>query len=473
MRIDCDPSITKEISEKFKFKVPNYKFMNAYRFGSWDGSISLYKPKIKALYIGLLEDLKSFCRENEYDLEIDPELLDTEYSEQECKEFLESLNAKFKPKPHQIKALINCIRKNRLLCVSPTASGKSFIIYLLLQHFKEQRKLIIVPTIDLVNQMKADLSEYDLDGNMESTIQQIMGGETKKISGNVVISTWQSIYKLPKTWFDQFDVIIGDEVHRFTAKSLSEMMEKTETTKYKFGLTGTLDGTLTNEMVLKGFFGPVLIVTTHKKLEDSKDVAKIKIKSIVLKYPEELRKSVRNAKYQDEINFIFANKSRNNFIKNLALSLKGNTLITFSRVDAHGIPLFESIKKKVGDTTPVYLIHGKIDKEERQEVRKIVDTHENSITVASVKIFSTGINIPHLHNIIFASPSKSRITVFQSIGRVLRITDSKTTCTLYDIVDDLSYKKWRNYSVRHYSERARMYIEEQLSFKQYDVDIKG
>lgn len=469
-KIICEPGVFRELKDHFTFTVPNFKFMNAYRFGGWDGKISMIHLNKKTLKVGLLERLKQFCKDNKYEIEVDPELSDSEFSLSEAQDFFKTLNAKFEPKDYQIDAFVQCIRKNRGLFVSPTASGKSFIIYMLSEYFSPLRKLIIVPTINLVNQMRSDFIDYDLDKCIGDDIQIIKGGETKKITANIVISTWQSIYKMPQEWFDQFGVVVGDEAHLCKADSLTKIADKLVNCKYRFGFTGTLSGMLTDQLVIEGSFGSTYVVTTTKKLMDTGDVSTIKVKSIVLNYPEEIRKSVKGGNYADEIRYLFSNSKRNNFIKNLALSLKGNTLITFSRVEEHGIPLFELIKNKAD--VPCYLVHGKIDGEEREDIRKIINTHKDSITCASIKTFSTGVNIPELDNIIFASPSKSRITVMQSIGRTLRKTERKNKCTLFDISDNLSYKKWRNYTLLHHIERVKMYISEELEYKIYEVEIK-
>ena len=468
VKILCSPAVSMEMSEWFTFTVPGYKFMPAYRFSGWDGKIRLYNRKTSQIYAGLVQDIVERCQKENYTVELDPELAETAYSVTEAKDFFESLNAKYKPKEYQARAFIQAIRANRGLFVSPTASGKSFIIFMLMKYF-QGNKLIIVPTVNLVNQMSSDFIDYDLAGKIGNDIHIIKAGADKNANRLIVVSTWQSIHKLPKEWFNKFKVVVGDECHLFKANCLTSIMEKMVQTKYRYGLTGTLDGSLTNEMVLRGLFGKVHQVTTTKALMDSGDVAKLKIKAIVLKYDEAVCKAVKGGNYQDELAFLFAHEKRNEFIKKLALSLKGNTLIIFSRVQDHGVPLYESLKTMTD--LPVYTVHGGVDGDEREDIRKIVNSHENSITVASAGTFSTGVNIPNLNNIIFASPSKSRVRVMQSIGRGLRKSDMKNNCTLFDIADDLSYKKWKNYTLLHFVERIKMYIAEQFEFKQHNVRI--
>lgn len=468
IKVDCNDSIAMELSNEFVFTVENYKFMNAYKFGGWDGKIRLFNLNKKTLYTGLKDKLIKYLSEQGYEYSLDSELNDVEYSAYDAKEFTDSFNTPFKMKDYQLKAFIAAIRKRRGLFISPTGSGKSFLIYNLMRAH-EGRKLLIVPNILLLNQMLSDFKEYDLDKSIIKNIQFIKEGQTKEITKEITVSTWQSIYKLPKKWFDQFNVLVGDEAHLFSADALKGIMEKADKIPHKFGVTGTLNGSKLHAMVLEGLFGPIKIVAKTKDLMDSGDLAKLKIKSILLKYPDSVKKQVKGLSYHDEMDFLFNNEKRNKFIEKLALSLEGNTLIIFSKID-HGKALYESINLK--NKNPSYLIYGAIDGDEREEIRKIVNTHKTSIICGSSKTTSIGLNIPNLNNIIFTSPSKALITVMQSIGRGTRVTPLKNSFTLYDIADDLSWKKHQNYTLKHYFERIKMYITEKLEYKQYNVGIK-
>ena len=177
--------------------------------------------------------------------------------------------------------------------------------------------------------------------------------------------------------------------------------------------------------------------------------------------------------YEDEIQFLITNDRRNKFIKNLSLELKGNTLILFSRVDTHGKPLYELINSHVSDNRKIFFVHGGVDTSEREAVREITEKENNAIIIASYGTFSTGINIKNLHNVIFASPSKSRIRNLQSIGRVLRKGNNKTKATLYDIADDISYKSRRNYTLNHLIERIKVYNEENFNYDIVNIPLKN
>jgi superfamily II DNA or RNA helicase len=130
------------------------------------------------------------------------------------------------------------------------------------------------------------------------------------------------------------------------------------------------------------------------------------------------------------------------------------------------------IKEKVKERK-VFFVDGDVETEIREEIRKIMETENDAIVVASFGTFSTGTNIRNLHNIIFASPSKSRVRNLQSIGRGLRQSDGKEMATLYDIADDLRHKKRMNFTLQHFVERVKIYNEEKFPFKIYNIGLKN
>jgi superfamily II DNA or RNA helicase len=320
----------------------------------------------------------------------------------------------------------------------------------------------------LVSQLASDFADYGFQS--DEHVHRIYSGQDKQTDKPITISTWQSIYKLPKEFFEQFDVVIGDEAHLFKAKSLTSIMGKLKKCKYKIGFTGTLDGTETNKLVLEGLFGAAKRVVTTSELIDSKYLAAFKIKCLLLKYPEDTCKLIKSFDYQAEIDWIVRCPQRNNFIKNLALSLTGNTLLLFQFVEKHGDVLYDLIKKSTDRN--VYFVSGRVEGDEREQIRKIVETEKDAIIVASSGTFSTGVNIRNLHNVIFSSPSKSRVRNLQSIGRVLRRSETKTDAVLYDIADDFSIKSWRNHTLNHFIERTKIYNDEKFKFKVYPVNLK-
>ena len=465
-KIVCDPGLAHEIADYFTFDVPGAKFTPQFRNKVWDGKIRLFNPMVSLLYCGLRQHLEQFCKSRDYTVEYEGSFGDTEFSLHEANTFVSKLAPKHAPRDYQMESFVHAVRKRRGLLLSPTGSGKSLIIYLLSCYYRS-KTLVIVPTTSLVHQMASDFEDYGLPKGM---IHKIMSGQEKSTNAPFVISTWQSIYKMPKSFFQQFKVVIGDEAHLFKAKSLISIMSKLTDCKHKFGFTGTLDGTQTNKLVLEGLFGPVRKVTTTADLMEQKHLATLSIKCLLLKYPNDVKQIASNYDYQDEMDFLVRNEKRNAFIKNLALSLEGNTLLLFQYVEKHGKVLHDLIAKEAIDRN-VYFISGAIDGEKRDEIRKIIEIQTNAIVVASYGTSSTGINIRNLSNVVFASPSKSRVRNLQSIGRGLRTTETKTSAILYDIADDLSWKSSRNHTLNHFIERVKIYNSEQFKYKVYNIEL--
>ena len=419
-------------------------------------------------YAGLVQNISKFAKSRNYEVEVDPDLIHTyQITDDLLKSFLEYCKLKITPRDYQIEAFRHAVSKNRAVFLSPTASGKSLIIYLITRYYNE-KTLIVVPTTSLVSQLATDFAEYGFDSG--SKVHSIYAGQDKQTDKPITISTWQSIFKMHRTWFDQFKLVIGDEAHQFKAKSLTSIMEKLYECPYRFGFTGTLDGSLTNETTLEGLFGPVEKVTTTSKLMEQGHVAELKIKNLILQYKPEIRKQCKDYDYQTEIDFLVRYEPRNRFITNLASSLKGNSLVLYQFVDKHGKVLYDMISKKNTDRKMFY-IHGGVDAEDREEVRAIVEKENDAIIVASYGTFSTGINIRNLHNVVFASPTKSRIRTLQSIGRGLRTTEGKNNVTIYDIADDLKYKTHTNFTLQHLVERLEIYNSENFNYKIYNMEI--
>lgn len=457
-----------ELSEFFKFRAPNFQFNPKYKNGWWDGYIRLYNAREKTIYCGLVYYIEKFARERDYKIEYQYDNSDDEFSVKEANEFINTLNIPFAPRDYQLKSFIHGVRKRRTILLSPTASGKSFIIYLLARYYN-LKTLLVVPNVALVNQMYTDFQEYGFDS--EKHIHRVYSGKEKKTEKKITISTWQSLYKLDESFFDDYDVVIGDEVHTFKAKSLIKIMENLVNTKYRFGFTGTLDESETNKLTLEGLFGEVYSVTTTKELIDSNHLSQFQIKALVLKHNKDARNHVsRKCKeYDDEIKYIISSPARNKFIKNLSLSLEGNTLVLYRFVEKHGKVLYDMLRN---ERKNVFFVHGGVNGETRNGIRQAVESMNDAIIVASYGTFSEGINIKNLHNIVFASPYKSKIKNLQSIGRALRQGSNKEEAVLYDIVDDFSNGKRKNHAVNHFMNRIEIYNNEQFDYKIYNIGLK-
>ena len=468
VKVDCPDHIDMELSEYFTFFVPGYKFMPSYKNKTWDGKIRLYKLRNKTIYKGLITEIQNFAQERGYEMVYEDDLDETNaYSLQEANDFFDGLGLpeRFSKRDYQVESFAHCVRENRALFVSPTGSGKSLMIYALLRYYNA-KTLIIVDSLNLLLQMFSDFAEYGFDS--DKYVHTISAGKDKVSDKPIIVSTWQSAARMPREWFDQFDLVIGDECHKFKAKELTRIMESLQNCKLRFGFTGSLDGTYCNKLVLQGLFGSHRQIVTTKDLQDQGTLAALEIKAITLDYPLELKKIYCRAIYEEEISFLFNHPRRNAFLCNLALSRKGNTMLMFRRLE-HGEMLYKYLKAKA--KVPVYYVSGQVKGSEREAVRQIVNKHKDSIVVASTGVFSTGVNIPNIHNIIAATPTKSQILLLQSIGRGLRKTEEKSVCTFFDISDDLQYKSRINHTLKHYSERVKIYLAQKFNYQLFRVKL--
>lgn len=474
IKLNCEPHVLYELQPYFTFEVESAKFMSQYRSRHWDGKIRLLSTHTGEIYAGLLPKVVDKLSNHNYSYKFkenkfygNPFEINETISYEGVKDYMKSI-CSHSPREYQVEGVYDALRHNRKLLISPTASGKSLMIYALVRYYvdKGQKILLVVPTTSLVEQMYKDFQDYGWD--VDSYCHRIYSGREKTNEYPVTITTWQSIYKLERSFFEDYNCIIGDEAHLFKSKSLIEIMTKLHHAKYRFGFTGTLDGTQTHKWVLEGLFGPSYKVTRTDELMKQGHLSQLDIQCLVLKHSPQKFET-----YEDEIQYLISHEQRNKFITNLSLDLKGNTLVLFSRVETHGCILYEKINNNKRDDRKVFFVHGGVDTEERELVREITERENNAIIVASYGTFSTGINIKNLHNVIFASPSKSRIRNLQSIGRVLRKGNNKTKAVLYDVADDCTYNSRKNYTLNHLIERIKIYNEENFNYEIITIQLKN
>ena len=477
LQLSCEKHIAYELNEYFSFKIPNAQFHPKVKARMWDGKIRLFNIQTGQLYFGLLPYLKEWTKKHSYQVQTD--IIDakplTGLDIESIKEFFDSLNlycknVKITPRDYQIASFMECVKNDRVLLLSPTSSGKSLVIYSLIRWYQKfldnDKMLIVVPTTNLVSQMYGDFGDYsshDKNWNVEKYCHKIYSGKEKNTKEQIYISTWQSLYRLPKEYFEQFSLIVGDEAHLATADSLKGILEKSTFCRYRFGTTGTLKDSKCNKLMLEGLFGKTYTAITSKQLMDDKHISKLNIQCLQLEYPEEERETMKKATYQEEINFIVTHRKRNNFICNLALEQKGNTLILFNYVEKHGKVLEKMLMDK-DSNRQIFFIAGETDVEQREAIRKATEEEKNAIIVASSGVLSTGVNIKNLQYLIFAHPYKAKVRNLQSIGRVLRLDDKNNKAVLYDIIDDLHWKKYENYGLKHWKERLDIYLKEKFDY---------
>jgi superfamily II DNA or RNA helicase len=475
--IKTEKGVKQELRDYFSFMIPGAEYMPLFKRRIWDGKIRLFDILSSTLPRGLKSYLSKFCKDRQYTLNIKESKNPLCITEEKLLDFYNTLKVSVKKQrvkmhPHQSQAILHAINAHRCVIISPTGSGKSLIIYVLLRYLlsviKSDRKiLVLVPTVGLVTQMETDFFDYsktDPSWLSRKYIHKISAGLEKDSNKQVIVSTWQSIYKLPREWFDQFDAIFFDECHQAKAESINLIGQKLTKAWFRIGTTGTLDQTQAHRLSIEGILGPAVQFIQTKSLMNKGLLATLAVDCIVLKYTDQEKQDMKKQKYPDEIKTIISNTRRNEFVKELAIHTKGNTLILFNYVEGHGKPLHALIEA-AGTDKKVYLIHGKTESEARESIRRIVDTQTNAILVASYGTTSTGINIVNIDNLILASPTKSVIRLLQSIGRGLRVSSKKKTLKVYDIVDDLCYKSYKNHVYRHFEERIKIYKKEKFDYR--------
>ena len=469
--IDCPQHVLYEAQEAFSFDVEGASFSPAYRKKFWDGKVRLFSVAKQTLPAGLTYRLCKWLDKHDYTWDFKenkyygvPYQVDDKIFYEGVELFMNKISG-VKPREYQVDTVFHALKEYRKTIVSPTGSGKSLMIYSIARYLKSigKRTLIVVPSKSLVEQMTKDFVDY---GWSEENIHKIYQGHSLDTKAPVTVTTWQSVYGLDKSWFRQFDGVIGDECHNFKAKSLQGIMKKCPDAKWRYGFTGTLDGKNVHKLILEGQFGPVYRTTTSSDLMDKGFLAELKVEIITLKHSPERFKS-----YNDEIEAIGLMEDRNRFITNLSTDLKGNVLVLFSRVEKHGLPLHEMVKAKTD--RPVHLIYGDTKVDVREEVRSIAEKSNDNIILGSYGTMSTGINIKNLHHVVFASPSKSRIRVLQSIGRGLRKAKGKESVLLYDIADDFRGDKIvkNNFTLNHLAERIKFYIDENFTYRITELSL--
>jgi superfamily II DNA or RNA helicase len=448
----------------------------------WDGKHRLYNVSSGEIYVGLLPYILQFAKMNKLTVDRPENLLSMAkpITPSQTVKFIHSLDLPYKPHDYQAKTLHAMINNRRKLIISPTSSGKSFMIYMTCRYWEriipeEKKILLIVPTTSLVSQMCGDFAEYsEKNGwNVDEKCHKIYDGAKKITDKKLVVSTWQSIYKMPRKWFLQFAAVIGDEAHNFAAKEIGSIIKKCDHIPYRMGTTGTVGDEQVNRLTLEGMFGPQLRTISTLELMDRGTVARLTIKSLQLKWNDlKVKRDVNRMDYNAEKQFLITNIHRTNFTAKLAVAQKKNTLILYEN-KVHGKAILDKVTKMVENdpSRKIYFFNGDVGVKEREAARPEIEKLNGCIIIASLGVFSTGVSIKNIHSIIFAWIGKSSIRVLQSIGRGLRVSETKDKVTLYDIFDNIRFDGRRNYSLKHYLNRIDIYKSEGFNLENKIIDF--
>lgn len=474
-----DSLVFKDIIESFTFDDPNAKFSKAFKKGKWKGKRELISSKTGIFLSGLTPNVIECLKHKNisFSLEIDKKYNKNDISVDEIIEFSQ-LKEKYSSFNDQLIALQFIIQEQKLIVQASTGSGKSLILYLATQLNKlayDKKTLIITPRISLVSQLKKDFIEYTYK---DMFISEIYEGSEEDEKSDIYISTFQSLFNKPASWYEQFSSILVDECHQYAAKELKNILNKSfKQDKDKLiGFTGSLpaDDKIYENLTLKGLFHKIVKVNQTSQLIETNRLSKLKINVIVLNYKgKEIIKTYKNLKnlYKNEKNYLNTNLTRYKFICNLISSFDKNTLILFSSLENHGKLLFDFYNSHYNDNNS-FLYYSGTDLEERERIRNFTENNDKVKIFATFSIFSTGINIKNLYNIVFVESSKSKITILQSIGRGLRTHLENKQLNIYDLVDNIDYEGMidtMSYGNRHLLQRLKIYTEEQYPYEIYDT----
>jgi superfamily II DNA or RNA helicase len=478
--------IITELRDKYSFYAKNYKWDKRFKMGYWDGKLSVLKLKENRMYAGMLDEIKRYLDEEGIEYDDTTRLVGKKSitSEQVLK-FYQDIKGPFVPHDSQVDAFKACIDNGRNIVLAPTSNGKSYIIHGLNAYYTKRKfkTLIVINRSQLVLQLQENfVQEYGADYTV-STIYD------ENQDTDIVISTWQSLQNTDARWFEQFDVLIADEVHGFKAKSLVSLVDKCSHIAYRHGFTATLDNdSQTDAYALEGMFGRPIRTITLKEQIDQGISARPIVFVCMINYPvtdrRELVSDIKRIRaqaategrtvtealpFQIEAKFLENHEGRNALIQKLVMSQKGNTFVAFKNQE-HGKILLEKIKEVVTDK-PIFFANGTVKKEKRFEMQKTIQGLKESVAVVSFGTFSTGVNITNLNNLIIASQLKSAITVPQMVGRMIRLTEGKTTANVIDICDDLSSGDSKNVFYRHFDERMKFYVKNGFDIRTKIVNL--
>ena len=473
--IDTDSHTKTRLVHLFNIQEPSYYFNPRYKLGLWDGRRRLYSGG-NYIYNGLIPFVHKFAKMNKIEIEDE-----TEYNKNgrtnNFEETYKHLVLPFPPRDYQKKAVEDCVRLKKCAVNSPTSSGKSFIIYMLIRYILEHKRAktklcIIVPSKVLVKQMYDDFADYSKNDswNVEDYCARISGDFIKDFDKEVIITTYQSLIKCDEDMFKLFEGVILDEcqgAQSFTnekAKQLHKILNQCVNSRYRYGFTGTFpDETLFKTNLLKYFIRKIN-ATDYSELLENNWISDFKINVIKLNHFVN-----RNGQqYRDELNFIYEDKYRNEFLKKLLLKNQNNQLVLFKEVEKHAKKILRELQndERFKDKH-IILLDGDSKAKERDIVKEYIKNEDNVILLATYKLLGTGWSVNNLHHIIFAAPLKSKQTLLQSIGRGLRLLkNADKVCQIWDIVDKFLY---HNTLWQQWKYRERSYLESNFNIKIFDI----
>ncbi len=494
----------------------------------WDGKISLFKDEGE-FSLGLWKEVYDLCKlnrwkfivENKEDFPINKHVT-LEGVEEFCKKFFNNHKNKdgtdFFPYDHQIASAYKILRNRYCLSEVATGGGKSLIFaivafYIISEINPKSKFLLIVPNISLVTQFYDEVINYNQGFQNENVdfldikMTEIMSDKPRRDEGecNIFIGTFQSLEKRPPEFFRQFHVITTDEAHKAGAKGTgSSMKQLTKILGYtigkaymRFGLSGTYpDEQSLDYLTIQSYHGPRIADVQAKELMKKGVISNVKIKALLLNYNDSdfndnlalIRRGNGKGAFDLEKKYIIQSEARLNFIyDNILAKTSKNTLVLFNLIE-YGKKIYKKLRDNL-EGVEVYYIDGEIKKDKREYIKRKLDgigrrgkigkilgddtiKDRPKILVASFGTLSTGVSIKNLHNVVFMEAFKSEQVIIQSIGRILRLHQDKTTALVFDIVDIFDARtKTKNTLYRHYEERRSFYNKREYPLEEKKINL--
>jgi superfamily II DNA or RNA helicase len=414
--------------------------------------------------IGLLKEIKNFLIINQIKFNISEDL-EQKFNVGFKTPYIKEYSLIYRD--HQKNSIHQAMINGRGVVVIPTAGGKTLIMCSIIESLRKNIKdndakaLVIVPSIQLVEQTAEDFKSYGMD-----KVTKWSGNNKPDPEATTIIAGSQILLseKTDLSFLSDVKIFLGDECHGNKKANQINNIFNFLTTDYRFGFTGTMPSCKLDCWNIIGKFGPVIYEEKTEQLKQKKYISNFKIFVLNIKHlnvPKTyINKNKPTEAYESELTFLINNQKRNDIICNLSKKLINNTIIMVDRID-HGINIFDHLQKT--SERPCYFIRGSTEIEEREKIRSLMEERNDIIVVAISKIFSTGINIPNLHNIIFATAGKAKIKIMQSIGRALRLHPTKSMAYIFDIADNTFYGK------KHLSEREELYIKEKYNYEKKEI----
>lgn len=488
-----DEGLVRWLAEKFIMKMPDWKYTPAAKYRKWKGDV-YFVDSDGRIPIPLISEVVNVMDAAGYkwyaDLQMD-KYFDKEVTLESVKAFADEIlkGTRFVLRDYQLFCVYKMLRNKRGVIEVSVGGGKSIIAYAFIRAMIHMgnRVLLIVPTIALVNQIKADFIDYGWnDVNSQGVF---VGGDNLYRYGPteypLVVTTYQSCVKYSLDWYESFGTVIVDEAHGASSDSMRHIGEATTNAFYRIGMTGTLPESSFSCRRIEVILGDVIATVTSDELIKLGVLTPVLINAIFAVHPMNTPQ-FQVSDYAIESAYIESVAYRREFVARL---IDVKTLHTEnSLVLVKSVNQLTELAKLIREKYPhrkVFEFYGKTGAAEKEMIRNELGEMEGAVILSTYKSFSTGINVPKIHHVFLASGSRAKTSVIQSVGRVLRLHITKLQATVWDIIDVFPWDiytlnalmneedkmKAYSYAVKHYFKRKKFFEKAKFPIKEFNVPM--